>query len=89
MCSEGLGWRERFVALDRRPVGVLDGPQPSGDPCLAGGDGLAVAPAVGAFGQGLRVPLDLAEVGFALVGVRGDGVDGDVGSGVARTRLTV
>src|SRR6516225_1371470 len=81
MCSGELGRRERFVALDRRPVGVLDGPQPGGDPRLAGGDGLAVAPAVGAFGQVLRVPLDLAEVGFALVGVRGDGVDGDVGSG--------
>src|SRR6516225_8899592 len=40
MCSGELGRRERFVALNRCPVGVLDGPQPGGDPRLAGGDGV-------------------------------------------------
>jgi hypothetical protein len=48
---------------------VLNSPQPGGDPCLAGGDGLAVAPAVGAFWQIPAGPLDFAEVGFSLVGV--------------------
>ena len=63
------------------PVGVLDGAQPGGDPGLAGGDGLAVAPAVGAVGPVGAGPLDLAGVGFALAGVRGDGEHGDAGGG--------
>jgi hypothetical protein len=63
----------------RRLVGVLDGAQPGGDPGLAGGDGLAVAPAVGSFGQVGAVLFDFADVGFALVGVRGEGEDGDAG----------
>ena len=80
-CCCRLNRLDDDVALVRCPVGLLDGPQPGGDPGLAGGDGLAVAPAVGVFGQVLAGPLDLAEVGFSLVGVGGDGVDGDVGSG--------
>ena len=81
MLCGGLGRRERGVALDRCPVGLLDGSQPGGYPGLAGGDGLAVAAAVGAFGQVLAGPFDLADVGFAFVGVRGDGEQGDVGGG--------
>ena len=81
MCSGWLGRYECFVALDRRPVRLLDGPEPGGDPRFAGGDGLAVAAAVGALGQVLAGPLDLTEVGFSLVGVNGDGVHDDVGSG--------
>jgi hypothetical protein len=79
MCSGGLGRRERFVALDCCPVGLLDGAEPGGDPRLAGGDGLAVASAVGALGQVLAEPLDLADVGLSLVRMSGDGVDGVVG----------
>ena len=78
------GWarrRIRGVAVDGGAVGLLDGAQPGGDPGLAGGDGLAVAPAVGAFGQVLAGPLDLAEVGLSLVGMSGDGEQGDVGGG--------
>jgi WD domain, G-beta repeat len=62
-------------------VGVFDGAQPGGDPGFAGGDGLAVASAVGAYGQAGAEPLDLADVGFALVGVRGQGEHGDAGRG--------
>ena len=79
--SRGLRRRVGAVALDGRAVGVLDGAQPGGDPGFAGGDGLAVASAVGAFGQALAELLDLADVGLALVGVRGDGEDGGVGGG--------
>ena len=46
-------------------VGVLDCAQPGGDPGLAGGDGLAVAPAVGPFGPVSAGPLDLAGVGVS------------------------
>ena len=52
---------------------------------LAGGDGLAVAPAVGA-GQALAETLGLADVGLALVGVRGNGEHDDVGSVGQRPR---
>ena len=62
--------------LDGGAVSVLDGSQPGGDPGLAGGDGLAVAAAVGAFGQVVAGAFDLADVGFAFVGVGGDGVPG-------------
>jgi hypothetical protein len=68
---------------------VLDGAQPGGDACLAGGDGLAVAPCVGILGQGLAVELDFADVSFALVGVGGDGEDDDAGGGASRTKVTV
>jgi hypothetical protein len=50
-CPGGFGWRRRGVVPSRRLVSVLDGAQPGGDPGFAGGDGLAVASAVGSFGQ--------------------------------------
>ena len=80
-CSGGFRWPERDVALVRHPVGVLDGAEAGGDAGFAGGDGLAVAAAVGVFGQGLGVALDFADVGFAFVGVGSDGVDGGAGGG--------
>jgi len=66
------------------PVRLFDGSQAGGDAGLAGGDGLAVAVAVGVFGQGAAVAFDFADVGFALVGVGGDGEQGDVGGGVVQ-----
>jgi len=69
------------VVSGHRLVGVLDGAQPGGDAGFAGGDGLAVAPAVGAVGPVGTGPLDLAGVGFALAGVRGGGEHGDAGRG--------
>src|SRR6266516_3545479 len=78
-CSVGLRRRERCIALDGHAVGVLDGAQVDGYSGFAGGDGLAVAAAVGAFGQGLGVALDFAGVGFAFVGVGGDGEDDGAG----------
>ena len=51
-------------------VGLLDGSQPDRDPGLAGGDGLAVAAAVGALGQAAAGPLDLADVGLYITYVR-------------------
>jgi hypothetical protein len=60
---------------------VFDGAQPDDNAGLAGSDGLAVAAAVGVFGQGLAVGLDFADVGFAFVGVGGDGEDDGVGRG--------
>ena len=41
------------------------------NPGLAGGDGLAVAPSVGTFGQVGAELFDFADVGFAFVGVGG------------------
>src|ERR1022692_2933968 len=69
------------VAFEGGAVGVLDGAQAGGDAGFAGGDGLAVAAAVGAFGQAVADVLDFADVGFAFVGVRGDGEQGGVGGG--------
>ncbi len=60
---------------------MLDGSQPGGYPCLAGGDGLAVAAAVGVFGEVLGVAFYFADVGFAFVGVGGEGEDGGAGGG--------
>jgi hypothetical protein len=80
-CPGGLLRRGLCAALDGGAVGLLDGAQPGGDPGLAGGDGLAVAAAVGALGQAAAGPLDLTDVGLSLVGVRGDGEHGDVGGG--------
>ena len=79
--SDGLRRPEHGAALDCRVAGVLDGAQAGGDPGLAGGDGLAVAAAVGAFGQVGAVLFDFANVGLALVGVRGEGEHGDAGGG--------
>ncbi len=72
-CFDGLGRRDREVGFGGGLVGVLDGAQAGGDAGLAGGDGLAVAAAVGAFGPGLGVALDFAEVGFAFTGVGREG----------------
>jgi len=57
-----FGRRERGTMSCYRVVGVLDGAQPGGDPGLAGGDGLAVAPTIGAFGQAGAESFDLADV---------------------------
>jgi len=57
--TDRLRRREHSVTLDRNPIDLLDGPQSGSYPGLTGGDGLAVAPAVGAFGQVLAGPLDL------------------------------
>ena len=46
---------------------------------FAGRYGLAVAVAVGAFREGLAPALDLADVGFAFVGVSSDSEDGGAG----------
>ena len=81
-CPGGLGRRVRGAAVDGCAVGLFDGSQSGGDPGLAGGDGVAVAAAVGAFGQAAAGPLDLADVGFPFVGMGGDGEQGDVGGGV-------
>jgi hypothetical protein len=43
--SGGLRGPEFDVAVGGHPVGSLDGPEPGGHARLAGGDGLAVAPA--------------------------------------------
>ena len=80
----GSGALNSGVAFDRHPVGLFDGAQAGGYPGLAGGDGLAVAAAVGAFGQALAEAFYFAEVGFAFVGVGGDGEDGDAGGGLRR-----
>jgi hypothetical protein len=63
VCS-GLGLLEHGVALVRDLVSAFDGAQAGGYPGLAGGDGLAVAQAVGAFGQVLAELLDFADVAF-------------------------
>jgi hypothetical protein len=76
-----LRWCECGVTLDRDTVGVLDGAEAGGYAGLAGGDGLAVALAVGVFGEGLGVALDFADVGFAFVGVGCDGEDDGAGGG--------
>ena len=65
--SDGLRRPEHGAALDCRVIGVLDGAQPGGDPGLTGGDGLAVAPTIGAFGQVGAVLFDFADVGFAFI----------------------
>ena len=67
--------------LDTQAIGALDGAEAADDPRLAGGDGLAVAPTVGTFGQGLAVAFDFADVGFAFVGVGGNGEDRGAGGG--------
>ena len=69
------------VALARDSVCVLNGAQAGGYSRFAGCNGLAVAPTLGAFGHGLAIALDLANVGFAFVGVSGDGEDDCAGGG--------
>src|ERR1700761_448221 len=79
--SAELRRTEYGVAIHGHAVGLLDRPQARGDPRLAGGDGVAVATAVRAFGQGLAVALYLTDVGFALRGLRFDGEHDGVGCG--------
>lgn len=69
----GLTQAECGGGLDGYAIGLFDGAQAGGYPRLAGGDGLAVAPAAGALGQALAELLYLADVGFSLVGVHEDG----------------
>jgi hypothetical protein len=76
-----FGWPERDVAFTDCLVSVLNGAQPGSYAGFAGGDGLAVAPAVGAFGQADAEAFDLTNVSFALISVRGEGEHGDAGGG--------
>jgi predicted transposase YbfD/YdcC len=78
---DGLAQPGYSVAFDGHTVGLFDGAEAGGYPGLAGGDGLAVASAVGAFGQALAELLDLADVGLALVSVRGNGEHDGIGGG--------
>ena len=80
-CCSGLRRPDPGVAFDGHAVGAFDGAQAGSDSGFAGGDGLAVASAVGAFGQALAELLDLADVGLAFVGVGGDGEHGGAGGG--------
>ena len=82
--SFGGRWQIEYdvaFAFDGRAVGVLDGVETGGNPGFAGSDGLAVLAAIGAFGQGLAIALDFADVGFAFVRVGGDGEDRGAGGG--------
>ena len=79
--SGALWWTEGDVTLDGHAVGVLNGAETGGYPGLAGGDGLAVTAAVGAFGEVLAESFYFADVGFAFVGVGGDGEDRGAGGG--------
>ena len=78
-CSGGLRRPGCDVAFDGQAVGLLDGAQAGGYPGFTGGDGLAVAAAVGAFGEVLAVAFYFADVGFAFAGVGGEGEDGGAG----------
>ena len=78
ICS-GFWWCGLGGAFGGGAVGVFDGAQAGGDAGFAGGDVLAVLLAVGVVGEGGGVALDFADVGFAVGGVGGDGVDGDAG----------
>jgi hypothetical protein len=60
-----------------------------GDSRFAVGDGLAVASAVGAFGEGFAVALDFADVGFSFVGVGGDGEQAVLAVVASKMRVTV
>jgi hypothetical protein len=60
-------------------VGLLDGSEAGGNAGFASRDVQAVLLAVGVVGEGGGVALDFADVGFAVGGVGGDGVDGDAG----------
>ena len=78
-CSSRFRRAKQRVAVDRCPIGVFHGAQVGGYPGLAGGDGLAVLSTVGALGQALAESFYFADVGFAFVGLGGDGEEGDAG----------
>ena len=80
VCPLGFGRCECGVVPGYCLVGMLDGAQPGGDPGLAGGDGLPVAPTPEPSGRSART-VDFADVGFAFVGVRGEGEHGDARGG--------
>src|SRR5271156_2717707 len=82
--SVGLKRSELNVPFNRRLVGAFDGAEAGGDAGFAGGNGLAVAAAVGAFGQGLAVAFDFADVGFTFVGVGSHGEQGDAGGSLVQ-----
>ena len=65
--------------VDGGAVGLLDRSQAGRDPGFVGGDVLAVAAAVRVLGQGAAEPLDLADVGFALMGMSRDSEHRDIG----------
>jgi hypothetical protein len=67
-CSGGLRRRGRGVAFDCGVIFMFDGAQAAGYAGFVVGDGLAVASAVGPFGQFLTVERYFAEVGLALLG---------------------
>lgn len=69
------------VVFDGGAVGVLYCSEAGGHAGFAGGDGLAVASAVGVLWQLLARLLDLADVGLSVACVGGDGVHRDVGGG--------
>jgi hypothetical protein len=82
MCyGSGADWPDALLQLDL-PVGHWFGrTKPSGGIGMASRSMAAsmawlVAAAVGAIGQALAELLDLADVGLALVGVRGEGCQG-------------
>jgi hypothetical protein len=54
-----------------------------------GGDGLAVAATVGAFGQTAADPLDLANVSLALIGMHRDREHSDIGDGSVQEEVIV
>jgi hypothetical protein len=81
VCAGGLGEAVSGVVVDGGAVSLFDGSQPGRDPGLMGGDGLAVAPTVGTFGQAAAEPPDLADVGLALIGMSRDGERRDIGGG--------
>jgi hypothetical protein len=81
VCAGRLGRPVGGVAVDGGAVGLLDRSQAGRDPGFMGGDVLAVAAAVRVLGQDAAVPLDLADVGLALIGMSGDGEHRDIGGG--------
>jgi hypothetical protein len=70
----GLG-----VAFGGGAVCVFDGAEASGDAGFASRNVLTVLLAVGVVREGGGVALDFADVGFAVVGVGGDRIEGDAG----------
>jgi hypothetical protein len=66
--------RHRGVVFHGGSVGAFYGPEPSGYPCLAGGDGLAVVSPVRVIGQGVAELFDLSDVGLTVAGICGEGV---------------
>ena len=79
--SLGVFRLDRIIAFDRGAIGTLYGSKSGGYARFAGGDGLAVASAVGVLRQFRAELLDLADVGLSVAGVGGNGKHRDVGGG--------